>query len=80
MSLAVPVGVVSRARRVANGFRELTGAEVDADVIIAGRAGLLGHAPRGRIRRVGLRISCEAVTGGVRSRCRVPKTSTPYRH
>jgi hypothetical protein len=49
MSLAIPVGVVSRARRVANGFRELTGAEVDADVIIAGRAGLLGHTPHGRI-------------------------------
>lgn len=49
MSLTVPVGVVSRARSVANGFRELTGAETDADVIIAGRAGLLGHSPRGRV-------------------------------
>ena len=48
-SLAVPVGVVSRARRVANGFRALTDAEVDADVIIAGRAGLLGHTPHDRI-------------------------------
>lgn len=47
-SLAVPVGVVSRARRVANGFRALTGTEVDADVIIAGRAGLLGHTPHGQ--------------------------------
>jgi CoA-transferase family III len=48
-SLTVPVGVVSRARRVANGFRELTGAETDADVIIAGRAGLLGHSPHARV-------------------------------
>ena len=48
-SLAVPVGVVSRARRVANGFRTLTDTEVDADVIIAGRAGLLGHTPQGRV-------------------------------
>ncbi|MFI5506511.1 CoA transferase [Mycobacterium sp. NPDC051804] len=48
-SLAVPVGVMSRARRVANGFRALTGTDVDADVIIAGRAGLLGHTPHGRI-------------------------------
>jgi hypothetical protein len=47
--LAVPVGVVSRARHIAKGFRALTGAEVDADVIIAGRAGLLGHSPQGRI-------------------------------
>ncbi|MGZ5378737.1 MAG: CoA transferase [Mycobacterium sp.] len=49
MSLAVPVGVVSRARHVANGFRELTGVETDAEVIIAGRAGLLGQSPRGRV-------------------------------
>lgn len=48
-SLAVPVGVVSRARRVANGFHALTGTDVDADVIIAGRAGLLGHTPHGRV-------------------------------
>ena len=48
-SLAVPVGVVSRARRVANGFHALTGTEVDADVIIAGRAGLLGHTPHDHI-------------------------------
>ena len=47
--LAVPDAVLSRARRVADGFRPLTGAEVDADVIIAGRAGLLGHSPHGRI-------------------------------
>ncbi|WP_099037691.1 CoA transferase [Mycobacterium neglectum] len=49
MSLPVPVGVVSRARSVANGFREFTGADVDADVIISGRAELLGHSPHGRI-------------------------------
>ena len=44
-SLVIPVAVVSRARRVANGFRARTATEVDADVIIAGRAGLLGHTP-----------------------------------
>lgn len=48
-SLAVPTAVVSRARGVANEFRALTGAEVDAELIISGRAGLLGHTPRDRI-------------------------------
>jgi hypothetical protein len=48
-SLAVPVAVLSRARAVANEFRELTGVDVGADAIIAGRAGLLGHSPRDRI-------------------------------
>ncbi|HEX9834841.1 MAG TPA: CoA transferase [Mycobacterium sp.] len=48
-SLAVPVAVLSRARRVADEFRALTGAEVDADAMIAGRAGLLGHSPHDRI-------------------------------
>jgi hypothetical protein len=48
-SLAVPVAVLSRARAVANEFHELTGADVDADAIIAGRAGLLGHSPHDRI-------------------------------
>ncbi len=48
-SLAVPVAVLSRARAVANDFRGLTGTEVDADAIIAGRAGLLGHSPDDRI-------------------------------
>ena len=48
-SLAVPAAVLSRARGVANDFRDLTGVEVDAEEIIAGRAGLLGLSPRGRI-------------------------------
>lgn len=48
-SLAVPTAVLSRARRVANEFRALSGAEVDAAMIIAGRAGLLGQRPRDRI-------------------------------
>jgi hypothetical protein len=47
--LVVPAAVLSRARDVANDFRALTGTAVDADVIIAGRAGLLGHVPQGRI-------------------------------
>jgi CoA-transferase family III len=48
-SLVVPACVLSRARRVANAFRALTGAAVDADAIIAGRAELLGLSPHGRI-------------------------------
>lgn len=48
-SLAVPVAVLSRVRRVSKAFRELTGTEVDAQEVLAGRAGLLGLAPRGRI-------------------------------
>jgi crotonobetainyl-CoA:carnitine CoA-transferase CaiB-like acyl-CoA transferase len=34
---------------MADAFRALTGAAVDADTVIAGRAGLLGLSPRGRI-------------------------------
>lgn len=48
-SLAVPAAVLLRARSVANDFRALTGADVDADEIIAGRAVSLGHAPHNRI-------------------------------
>ncbi|WP_041301514.1 CoA transferase [Mycolicibacterium rhodesiae] len=48
-SLAVPTAVLSRARRVANDFRALTGVECDADAIIAGRAGLLRQTPHDRI-------------------------------
>ncbi len=48
-SLAVPAAVLSRAGRVANDFRALTGADVDAEVLIAGRAVLLGQTPRDRI-------------------------------
>jgi CoA-transferase family III len=48
-SLVVPAAVLSRARRVADAFRALTGVAVDADTVIAGRAGLLGLAPHGRV-------------------------------
>lgn len=48
-SLAVPTAVLSRARRVADAYGALTNAAVDADAIIAGRAGLLGLSPHGRI-------------------------------
>jgi CoA-transferase family III len=47
--LVIPVAVLSQARRVADAFRALTGAAVDAEEIIAGRAALLGLAPTGRI-------------------------------
>ncbi len=48
-SLVVPAAVLSRARDVADDFRALTGVDANADEIIAGRAGLLGHTPHGRI-------------------------------
>ena len=48
-SLVVPVAVLSRARRTADAFRTLTGVAVDAEEILAGRAGLLGLSPQGRI-------------------------------
>lgn len=48
-SLVVPTAVLSRARRDADAFRALTGTAVDADEILAGRAGLLGISPWGRI-------------------------------
>ncbi|MGO4446997.1 CoA transferase [Mycobacterium sp. 2YAF39] len=48
-SLVVPDAVLTRARGIAGEFGDLTGAEVDADVIIAGRAGMLDQSPRGRI-------------------------------
>jgi hypothetical protein len=47
--LAIPDAVLARARRVAGEFGALTGTEVDADVLIAGRAALLDHAPHDRI-------------------------------
>jgi hypothetical protein len=47
--LVVPAAVLSRARRAADAFRELTGVAVDAAELLAGRAGLLGLSPQGRI-------------------------------
>lgn len=48
-SLTVPSAVLSRARRVADRYRALTGTAVDADTILGGRAKLLNLSPRGRI-------------------------------
>lgn len=48
-SLVVPLAVLSEARRVAGAFGELTGVEVDADELLAGRATMLGLAPRGHV-------------------------------
>jgi hypothetical protein len=48
-SLAIPEGVLSHARRVADEFGARTGIVVDADEIVTGRAALLGLAPNGRI-------------------------------
>lgn len=48
-SLVLPVAVLSRARREAAAFHALTGAEVDAVEILAGRAGPRGLEPRGRV-------------------------------
>ncbi|HEX2286477.1 MAG TPA: CoA transferase [Mycobacterium sp.] len=48
-SLVVPTAVLSRARRVADAYQAFTGATIDADEIIAGRAALLGLSPQGRI-------------------------------
>jgi hypothetical protein len=47
--LVIPVAVLTRARRVADAFRQLTGVDVDAAELLAGRAALLGLSPRGRI-------------------------------
>jgi hypothetical protein len=47
--LAIPVAVLSRARRAADAFSQLTGVDVDATELLAGRAGLLGLSPQGRI-------------------------------
>jgi hypothetical protein len=48
-SLVLPVAVLSQARRAADAFGALTGATVDADEILTGRATLLGLSPAGRI-------------------------------
>ena len=47
--LAIPVAVLTRARRAADEFHRLTGVAVDAAELLAGRAALLGLAPPGRI-------------------------------
>ncbi len=47
--MKIPVAVLSRARRAADAFRQLTGVAVDAAELITGRAALLGLSPQGRI-------------------------------
>jgi hypothetical protein len=47
--LAIPVAVLSRARRAADAFSQFTGVAVDAEELLAGRATLLGLSPHGRI-------------------------------
>jgi hypothetical protein len=47
--LVVPVAVLSRARRAADAFCQLTGVAVDAAELLAGRAALLGLSAPGRI-------------------------------
>jgi hypothetical protein len=48
-SVAIPVAVLTRARRAADAFRALTGVNVDAAELIAGRAALLGLSEPGRV-------------------------------
>lgn len=48
-SLVVPTAVLSRARCAADAFHQLTGVAVDPEELLAGRAGLLGLSPHGRI-------------------------------
>lgn len=47
--LVIPAAVLSRARRAADAFRQLTGVAVDAAELLTGRAALLGLSPQGRI-------------------------------
>jgi hypothetical protein len=47
--MAVPVAVLSRAQRVADGFSALTDVAVDAETVLGGRACLLDLSPRGRV-------------------------------
>jgi hypothetical protein len=47
--LGIPVAVLSRARRAADAFCQLTGVAVDAAELLTGRAALLGLTPQGRI-------------------------------
>src|ERR1700676_5019270 len=48
-SLVLPIAVLSRARRATEAFHALTGVAVNAAELLAGRAGLLGLSPHGRI-------------------------------
>ncbi|AGB20614.1 putative acyl-CoA transferase/carnitine dehydratase [Mycobacterium sp. JS623] len=47
--MAFPVAVLTRARRAADAFHQLTGVAVDAAELLAGRAALLGLSPRGKV-------------------------------
>jgi hypothetical protein len=47
--MGIPVAVLTRARRAADAFRQLTGVTVDAAELLTGRAALLGLSPQGRI-------------------------------
>jgi hypothetical protein len=47
--MGLPVAVLSRARRAADAFRQLTGVAVDAAELLTGRAMLFGLSPQGRI-------------------------------
>jgi hypothetical protein len=48
-SMGIPVAVLSRARRAADAFHDLTGVSVDAAELLTGRAAMLGLSPQGRI-------------------------------
>ncbi len=45
----IPVAVLTRARRAAEEFHDLSGVAVDAAELLSGRAALLGLSPHGRI-------------------------------
>jgi crotonobetainyl-CoA:carnitine CoA-transferase CaiB-like acyl-CoA transferase len=47
--MAIPVAVLTRARRAAAAFEKLTGVQTDAAELVTGRAALLGLSSRGRI-------------------------------
>jgi hypothetical protein len=47
--MAIPVAVLTRARRAGDAFEKLTGVETDAAELVTGRATLLGLSPQGRI-------------------------------
>jgi hypothetical protein len=47
--MAIPVAVLTRARRAADTFHKLTGVAVDAAELLAGRACLLGLSPQGKV-------------------------------
>ena len=47
--MAIPVAVLTRARRAADAFQALTGVETDSVELLTGRAALLGLTPPGRI-------------------------------